>query len=78
MCEVFVILYLKDCDGICPVWVGIFPGFAIHQAFSKHVQIKNGIVFRVLDLTLEQLHDGQESLERAADVHNYMENGTWN
>lgn len=71
MCEVFCVVYLKDCDGICPVRVRILPGFALHQAFGKHIQIEDGVVFRVLDLTLEQLHDVQECLQRTADVYDY-------
>lgn len=74
MREVLCILYLKDRDGICPVLIRILPGFAIHQAFSKNVEIEDGVVFGVLDFTLEQLHDVQERLKRAADVHNYRQN----
>lgn len=61
--------YLEDLDGVGPVWVGVVPRFAIGQALCKHVQIENGVVLGVLDLALEQLHDVQESVQRAADVH---------
>lgn len=66
-CSVFA--YLEDLDGVGPVWVGVVPRFAIGQALCKHVQIENGVVLGVLDLALEQLHDVQESVQRAADVH---------
>lgn len=74
VCSVLGSLYLKDLDGIGPVGVGVLPRLAIRQALSKHVQIENGVVFRVLDLTLKQFHDVQESLQRAADVYNYRRN----
>lgn len=67
-------LYLKDLDGIGPVRVGVLPRFAIRQALGIHVQIENGVVFWVLDLTLKQLHDVQESLQGAADVYDCRQN----
>lgn len=66
--------YLKDLDGIGPVRVGVLPRFAIRQALGVHVQIEDGVVFWVLDLALKQLHDVQESLQGAADVHNCRQN----
>lgn len=74
VCSVLCSRYLEDLDGIEPVWVGVLPRFAICQALSKHIQIENGIVFRVLDLALEQFHDVQERLKGAADVHNCRQN----
>ena len=69
VCLVLCSPYLEDLDGIGPVWVGVLPRFAIGQALCKHVQIENGVVFGVLDLALKQLHDVQESVQWAADVH---------
>lgn len=61
---------LEDLDGVGPVKVGPLPRFAISQAFRKLVQIEDGVVFRVLDLALKQLHDVQERLQGTADVNN--------
>lgn len=61
---------LEDLDGVGPVEVGLLPWFAIRQAFREHVQIEDGVVFWVLDLALEQLHDVQERVQGTADVNN--------
>lgn len=62
--------YLKDVDGIGPFGVGVLPRPAIRQALGKHIQIEDGVVLRVLDLALKQLHDVQECVQGATDVHN--------
>lgn len=61
--------YLENLDGISPVRVGVLPRFAIRQAFSKHVQVEDGIIFWVLDLALKQFHDAHECVQGAADVY---------
>lgn len=69
-------LYLENLDGIRPVRVRVLPRFAIHQAFSKHVQVEDGIVFWVLDLALKQFHDAQESIQGTADVYDCRHNNS--
>lgn len=67
-------LYLKDLSEVDPVRVWGLPWCAIRQALTENIQIEDGIVFWVLDFTLEQFHDAQEGLQGAADVYNCRHN----
>lgn len=67
--------YLKDLSEIDPVRVRGLPRFAIGQALTENIQIEDGIVFWIVDFALEQLHDGQEGLQGAADVHDCRHKG---
>lgn len=61
--------YLKDVNGIGPVSVRVLPWFTICQTLSENIQVENGVVFRIRNLTLKQFHDVQESVQRATDVY---------
>ena len=63
-------LYLEDFNGIRPVRVRVFPGLAFGQTLCKHVQVEDGVVLRVGDIILKQLHDAQERVQGSTDVHN--------
>lgn len=62
---------LKKLDWILPLHSRALPQPVqlITEAFTKRIQVEDGIVFWVLHLLLKALHDFKEGLKRSADVH---------